>query len=173
MAGSAGCGGVKGNPFESRRHPMDMAAVDLSGECVAATRAATGHDPAIMLDAHGSPSFELSIKYAQRVAPYNPLFIEEPCKVGSIDALIAVSQASPVPIATGKKLFTIREFDEIIQRRAGAYLQPDITHCYGISAFMEISANAPHQQMLLAPHNVAARSAAPQPFTLSPPSPLS
>jgi galactonate dehydratase len=173
MAGSAGCGGVKGNPFESRRHPMDMAAVDLSGECVAATRAATGHDPAIMLDAHGSPSFELSIKYAQRVAPYNPLFIEEPCKVGSIDALIAVSQASPVPIATGKKLFTIREFDEIIQRRAGAYLQPDITHCYGISASMEISANAPHQQMLPAPHNVAARSAAPQPFTLSPPSPLS
>ena len=150
-----GYAGVKGNPLESRHAPMDVAAIDRSLECIAAVREAIGPEAAILLDTHGSPTPELSIEFARRVAPYAPMFLEAPVKVGSVDALMDVTQRSPVPVATGEQLFAVREFEELIQRRACAFLQPDITHCFGITAFREIAQRAGQQQMLMAPHNVA------------------
>ena len=150
-----GYAGVKGNPLESRRAPMELAAIGRSLECIAAVREAIGPDPAILLDTHGSPTPELSIEFARRAAPYAPMFLEAPVKVGSVDALMDVTQRSPVPVATGEQLFAAREFEELIQRRACAFLQPDITHCFGITAFCEIAKSANRQQMLMAPHNVA------------------
>jgi len=150
-----GYSGIKGNPLEARRWPMDMSSIDRSVAATAAAREAMGPDGAILLDTHGSPTPELAIEFARRVAPYTPLFIEEPLKVGSVDALLDITQRSPVPIATGEKLFTVREFDELIDRRACAFLQPDITHCFGITALRQIATAAEKQQMLIAPHNVA------------------
>lgn len=150
-----GYAGVKGNPLESRRAPMDLAAIDRSLECIAAVREAIGPEPAILLDTHGSPTPELSIEFARRVVVYTPMFLEAPTKVGSVDALVDVTERSPVPVATGEQLFAFREFEELIQRRACAFLQPDITHCFGITAFCEIAGSANRQQILMAPHNVA------------------
>jgi galactonate dehydratase len=150
-----GYAGVKGNPLESRSAPMDLAAIDRSLECIAAVREAVGPEAAILLDTHGSPTPELSIEFARWVAPYAPMFLEAPTKVGSVDALADVTERSPVPIATGEQLFAFREFEELIQRRACAFLQPDITHCFGMTAFREIASAADRQQMLMAPHNVA------------------
>ena len=149
-----GYSGVKGNPLESRRWPMDLAAIERSLESIAAVREALP-DAAILLDTHGSPQPELSIEFARRVASYSPLFLEEPVKVGSVDALEEVSRRSPVPVATGEKLFTSAEFEPLIRRRACAFLQPDITHCHGITEFKVIAKKAEEQQMLMAPHNVA------------------
>ena len=150
-----GFAGVKGNPLESRRDPMDLAAVERSLECVAAAREAMGPEGEILLDAHGSPIPELGLEFARRVAVYSPMFLEEPVKVGSVEALLEVSRRSPVPIATGEKLFSVAEFDPLIRRRACAFLQPDITHCLGIGEFCQIARSADRQQMLMAPHNVA------------------
>ena len=143
---------IKGNPLETRRRPMDDAAVTQSVECVAAIREAVGTEFDIMLDAHGSPQPELSIEFARRAAPYRPLFLEEPVKVGSVEALLEVSRKSPIPVATGEKLFTLRDFLPLIELRACAFLQPDVGHCGGITTLMQISANAELKQMLMAPH---------------------
>jgi galactonate dehydratase len=108
-----------------------------------------------MLDCHGSPTPELAMAFAERVAAARPLFIEEPCRVGSVEALAQISQRSQVPIATGEKLFDFSAFKEIIDRRACAYLQPDLGHAFGISAYMDIARAAARQQMLMAPHNAS------------------
>ena len=73
-----GYAGVKSNPLESRTWPMDEEAVNHSTGCVAAAREAVGADFDILLDAHGSPTPELSVEFARRVAPFRPLFLEEP-----------------------------------------------------------------------------------------------
>ena len=148
----AGFAGVKGNPLETRTWPMDEAAVAHSVACVEAMRSAMGPHFDILLDTHGSPTPELSIDYARRVAPYKPLFLEEPVKVGSIEALLAVSRNSPVPIATGEKLFTLNDFKPIIDQRACAVLQPDTLHAFGITSLLEIAKAAEQNQMLMAPH---------------------
>jgi galactonate dehydratase len=145
--------GLKGNPLEERSWPMDGQALRHSSEIVHAVRAEVGPSVELMLDCHGSPSPELAIAFAQLVADARPLFIEEPCQVGSVEALAQISQRSPVPIATGEKLFSFDDFAGLIERRACAYLQPDVAHAFGIASFRRIAHAAARQQMLMAPHN--------------------
>ncbi len=147
-----GFAGVKGNPLEHRAWPMDGSAVEMSVSCVKAIREAVGSEFDIMLDCHGSPQPELSLEFARQCAPFRPLFLEEPVKVGSIDALLEVSRKSPTPLAVGEKLFHMDQFLPLIEKRACSFLQPDISHCFGITQFMEIAAAARRQQMLMAPH---------------------
>ena len=148
-----GFAGVKGNPLESRPWPMDAAAIEHSAACVEAMRREVGPDFDILLDAHGSPTPEMSVEFARRVADYRPLFLEEPVKTGSVAALMEVAQKSPVPVATGEKLFTLEQFRPLIDARACAYLQPDLTHCFGLTGLLDIARAAAAAQMLMAPHN--------------------
>ena len=148
-----GFAGVKGNPLESRSWPMDAEAIEHSVACVEAMRHEVGTDFDILLDAHGSPTPEMSIEFARRVANCRPLFLEEPVKTGSVEALLEVTHKSPVPIATGEKLFTLDQFQSLITARACAYLQPDLTHCFGLTGLLAIAQAAEAEQMLMAPHN--------------------
>jgi len=149
----AGARGLKGNPLESRADPLDHRALEHSTRIMAAVRKEVGPDIELMLDAHGSPNPVLSIAFAHMVAPYHPLFLEEPCKVGSVVALKEVSTKSPVPIASGEKLFSFQEFKTLIDGRACAILQPDVSHSYGITNYLFIAHLANEAQMLMAPHN--------------------
>lgn len=149
----AGYAGVKANPLETRTWPRDHAAVRLSTAGVAAIRQELGEDFDILLDAHGSPTPELSLEFAEAMAPHRPLLLEEPVKVGSVQALAEVSAKSPIPIATGEKLFHLRDFSPLIEARACAYLQPDVCHAFGITGLVEIGRAAQAAQMQMAPHN--------------------
>ena len=149
----AGARGLKGNPLESRTWPMDHHALEHSAKVVAAVRKEVGPDVELMVDAHGSPNPALSIAFAHMVAPYRPLFLEEPCKVGDVDALKEISAKSPVPIATGEKLFGFRDFKQVIDARACIFLQPDVSHSFGLNNYLHISRLADEAQMLMAPHN--------------------
>lgn len=150
---AAGVRGLKGNPLEGRDWPMDYRALQLCTDVVAAVRDEVGPEIELMLDTHGSPTPALSIAFARMVAPYRPLFLEEPCKVGSVEALKEIAVRSPVPIATGEKLFAYRDFKEVIDARACAFLQPDVSHSFGIDNFLHIARLADDAQMLMAPHN--------------------
>lgn len=151
----AGARGLKGNPLEGRTWAMDRRELNHCVEIVKAVREEVGPNVELLLDTHGSPAPELSIAFAKGVAPYRPLFLEEPCKVGSVDVLKEISEKSPVPIATGEKLFSYRDFKEVIDARACAFLQPDISHAFGIDNLLHISRLADEAQMLMAPHNAS------------------
>ena len=151
----SGARGLKGNPLEGRTWAMDRRELDHCVDIVRAVREDVGDDVELLLDTHGSPAPELSLAFAHAVSPYRPLFLEEPCKVGSVDVLKEISQKSPVPIATGEKLFAYRDFKEVIDARACAFLQPDISHCFGIDNFLDLSRVAEYAQMLMAPHNAS------------------
>ena len=149
----AGTMGLKGNPLEGRTWPMDRRELEHCAEIVGAVREEVGPDVELMLDTHGSPSPAMSIAFAEMVAPYRPLFLEEPVKWGSVEALKEVALKSPVPIATGEKLFSYRDFKEVIDARACAFLQPDVSHSFGITNFVAVSRLAEEAQILMAPHN--------------------
>ena len=151
----AGARGLKGNPLETRTWAMDRRELQHCVDVVQAVREEVGPDVELLLDTHGSPAPELSIAFARLVAPYRPLFLEEPCKVGAVSVLKEISQKSPVPIATGEKLFSYRDFKEVIDARACAFLQPDVSHSFGIDNFLHISKLADEAQMLMAPHNAS------------------
>ena len=58
-----------------------------------------------MVDFHGRPaSVAAALQYIEVLAPYQPLFCEEPVQPGDTEALRQVAQRSPTPIAAGERL---------------------------------------------------------------------
>ena len=57
------------------------------------------------------------------------------------------------PIATGERLVGPQAFRELLEKRACSVIQPDITHCGGLSEARRIAAMAEAYRVALAPHN--------------------
>src|SRR5947207_8775050 len=121
--------------------------------CVAAMREAVGEGIDIMVDCHARPSPAMGLQFAKALDPYGLYFFEEPCWPESVEGLAACQQAVATPIATGERLIGVHAFRELLEKRAASVLQPDITHCGGLSEARRIAAMAEAYRVALAPHN--------------------
>jgi galactonate dehydratase len=121
--------------------------------CVRAMREAVGDDIDIMVDCHARPSPRMGLLFAKALEPYNLYWFEEPCWPESIAGIAEVQRAVKTPIATGERLISQHAFRELLETRAASILQPDITHCGGLSEARRIAAMAEAYRVALAPHN--------------------
>ena len=126
--------------------------MDRVVEHVRMVREAVGSKIDIGIDFHGRVSKALAKRLIKRLEPFDPMFIEEPVLPGNTDALVELAQYTSIPIATGERLFTRWDFQDIIARQAAAILQPDVSHCGGISELRRISAMAEPKDIGMAPH---------------------
>jgi len=143
---------LKTCPFEATRFLEPPGFVDQAVARVAALREAVGPGVDIAIDCHGRLSPAMAIRFARALEPLDPLFIEEPCLPENIDAMVQVARSTPVPIATGERLFTKWGFREVLEKRAAAVLQPDVSHAGGISEVRKIAAMAEAYFAAIAPH---------------------
>ena len=127
--------------------------VRYAEKCVAAMREAVGDDIDIMVDCHARPSPRMGMLFAKALEPYNLYWLEEPCWPETMDDIAAIQAAVRTPIATGERLIGIHAFRELLEKRAASILQPDITHCGGLSEARRIAAMAESYRVALAPHN--------------------
>jgi galactonate dehydratase len=121
--------------------------------CLRAMRDAVGPDIDIMIDAHARQSPRMAIQFAKALEPYGLYWYEEPCWPENMDGIAEVQRAVSTPIATGERLITQHAFRELLEKRAASILQPDITHCGGLSEARKIAAMAEAYRVALAPHN--------------------
>lgn len=120
----------------------------------ASVRERVGEDVAIMTDFHGRPdSLDAAKAFIDVIAPIRPLFVEEPIQPGDTPAMADLARRIDCPLATGERLFTPREFAEVAETRAVAFVQPDLSHCGGLSGGRKIAAIAEAGHMGVAPHN--------------------
>jgi len=124
-----------------------------AAQCVEAMRKAVGDRCDIMLDLHARTTPAAAIQFGRMLADYDLYWYEEPCWSESADALAEVSRALPFPIATGERVLTRWGFREIFEKRACAIVQPDVSHCGGISEARRIAAMAETYLMSVACHN--------------------
>jgi galactonate dehydratase len=118
-----------------------------------ALRSAVGDDVDIMVDCHGRHSLGNAVGFCRVLAPYRPLFVEEPVPPENVDVLAEVRRLSPVPIATGERLVTRFQFRELFEKLACHVIQPDLCHCGGLWEAKKIAAMAEAYTMGVAPHN--------------------
>ena len=119
-----------------------------------AVRDAVGDGVEIAVDMHAKefqPARALAICNA--LAPYHPLFVEEPLRPENIGALAELARKATVPIATGEMLYTKYQFNELIAQRAAAIVQPDICLAGGILEQKKIAHLAEANYIVVAPHN--------------------
>jgi len=122
-------------------------------KCVAALRDAVGENVDIMVDCHARPSPRMGLKFAKALEPYGLFFFEEPCWPETLEDIAACQRAVATPIATGERLIGVHAFRDLLEKRAASVLQPDITHCGGLSEVRRIAALAEAYRVALAPHN--------------------
>src|SRR5205807_8509627 len=127
--------------------------VRYAESCVAAMREAIGHGIAIIVDCHARPSPRMGLRFARALEPYGLYFFEEPCWPETVEDIALIQRAVSTPIATGERLVTQHAFRELLEERACSVLQPDLTHCGGLSEARRIAAMAEAYRVALAPHN--------------------
>ncbi len=132
-------------PLEAVRHVAKLAE---------AVRERVGDGVAVMTDFHGRPqSLDAAKAFIDVIAPIHPLFVEEPIQPGDTPAMADLARRVDCPLATGERLFTPREFAEVAETRAVAYIQPDLAHCMGFSGGRRIAAIAEAAHQGVCPHN--------------------
>ena len=118
--------------------------------CVKAMREAVGDGVDIMVDCHARPSPGMGLQFARALEPYGLYFLEEPCWP---EVMASIQRAVKTPIATGERLVGVYAFRDLLEKRAASVLQPDITHCGGLSEARRVAALAEAFRVAMAPHN--------------------
>lgn len=117
-----------------------------------AFRNAVGSTVDFCIEAAEIFSIRSAISFANAVAQYKPLFIEEPVLRENITGLSEVAAKSPVPVATGEGLLSRAEFFPLLEARGAAVVQPDVLHAGGITEIRKIANQAETYGVEIAPH---------------------
>ncbi len=111
-----------------------------------------GDDFTLFADANQRFTVIEALETARVLADHGVAWFEEPVLADSTDDLAEVAAASPVPVATGENVYFGWGFREICDRRAAAYLQPDVGRCGGITEFVKIAHLADAYNLALSSH---------------------
>lgn len=147
-----GYGAMKFDPLGVAWKEMTIAELEDTEQIVAALREAVGNDIDLMIEFHGRLSVECAIELGRRLQPYRPTWYEEPVTPNSLDLLLEVKRALPIPIAAGERLYTLEDFHRLTALRACDVVQMDLAHCGGLWIGKKIAAMAQVQDMRVAPH---------------------
>ncbi|HYE04975.1 MAG TPA: galactonate dehydratase [Planctomycetota bacterium] len=121
--------------------------------CVRAMRDAVGSDIDIMVDCHARPSPRMGHRFAAALEQFGLYFLEEPCWPEQLGDLAEIQRAVSTPIASGERMIGLDVFRDALAQRSCSVLQPDITHCGGLTQARRIAALAEAHRVALAPHN--------------------
>jgi len=127
--------------------------VKYAEACVSAMRDAVGDHIDIMVDCHARPSPRMGMLFAKALEPYGLYFFEEPCWPESMEDIALIQRAVRTPIASGERLVGVYPFRDLLEKRAVSVIQPDITHCGGLTEARRIAALAEAYRVSIAPHN--------------------
>src|SRR5262249_56980560 len=83
-----------------------------------------------------------AVAWARAIEPYKPMFYEDPLRPNDPDAMAWVADHIHIPVATGERFFNLYQFQTLLNRRAVAYLRPDVCLCGGITGAKKVAALA-------------------------------
>jgi galactonate dehydratase len=141
--------GAAGGPLRRIESP---AAVDEAAAHLGAIREAVGPDVDVGVDFHGRVAKSLAPELAAALEPHDPMFYEEPVLAQHNDALADIASGTPVPIATGERMFSRWDFKSILADGSVDVVQPDLSHAGGITECHKIAAMAEAYDVSVAPH---------------------
>ena len=145
---------MKWDPFGRAEQTISHAQLDRALTEIAAVRDAVGPQVDLLIEGHGRFNIRTATEIAREIAPFKPMFFEEPVMPENIDALRQVHDASPVAIAAGERYYTQMDFRAALEARAVDYLQPDLRETGGLTQGKRIATLAESFFVPIAPHNI-------------------
>ena len=128
--------------------------VRTSAEYFRSLRESVRSDYEIAFDAHAK-IFEptQAIQLGNALAPYDPLFFEEPIRPENIEAWGELKRGLACMLATGESLYSRFEFLRLLTVKGCDIIQPDICVVGGLLEMRKIAALAEAHYVTVAPHN--------------------
>ena len=145
---------IKINPIQHTGYDTRLAEVRHLGRLLERLRESVGDEVDLMVDLLGRPaSVNAALEYVRAMAPAKLMWVEEPIDPGDPAAMSRIASEGGVPVATGERLVTTREFFDLAAAGAIAIAQPDLCHCGGILEGARIAAICASAGIGVAPHN--------------------
>jgi L-alanine-DL-glutamate epimerase-like enolase superfamily enzyme len=135
---------------------LKTGALSLADEVtrIRSVREAIGPDVQLMLDMNAPYDVDGCIRFANAVAPYDIVWLEEPLHWYLQPAdYVRLAAASPIPLAHGERewhRYTMRDF---IDSGAIRYVQFDSTRAAGFTESLRIAHYAEQRGVIIAPHS--------------------
>ena len=130
----------------------DLEALTRSAEFCRLIREAVGDDVDILFGTHGQFTASGAIRMSEAIAPYKPLWFEEPTPPDLPEQMAEIAKASKVPVAAGERLCTIYEFQRLASTKAASIWQPNLGRAGGLLEGKKIAALAQAHYCQIAPH---------------------
>ncbi|MFD6067469.1 galactonate dehydratase [Amycolatopsis lurida] len=147
-----GFSAVKMNGTEELSYLDSWDKVDRCVANVAAVRQAVGPNIGIGVDFHGRVHKPMAKVLLRELEPYRLMFVEEPVLSEHVDGFADVLRNSPIPIALGERLYSRWDFNAVLASGAVDIIQPDPSHCGGITEARKIAHMAEAYDVGLALH---------------------
>ena len=116
-------------------------------------REAVGDDIDLCIELHRRSLPAEAVVLINEIVDTHPLFVEDPIPPGNNEAMAYVVQHSQIPIATGERLHTIYEFQDLLDKGATNYTRVSLTTVGGITGARKIAALAETKMCPIVPHN--------------------
>lgn len=143
---------VKMNGTEELQYLDTWDKIDRCVANVAAVRDAVGPNIGIGVDFHGRVHKPMAKVLLRELEPFRLMFVEEPVLSEHVDSVVDVLRNSPIPIALGERLFSRWDFKSVLASGAVDIIQPDPSHCGGITEARKIAQMAEAYDVALALH---------------------
>lgn len=140
---------------EELNRPLTRAEMDKMAACIAAAREGAGDDVDLAVDCHWRFAPTEAVRIARALAPYNLLWLEDPCPPENFRDVAEIRALGIVPILTGENLNRRHGFWDLVVNRGCDLVAPDIQKCGGMLEGKRIGELAEMQGMRFAPHNIA------------------
>jgi galactonate dehydratase len=119
---------------------------------VAAIRNVIGSKVDMGIELHGDHSPQTSMQIIKALEQFQPWFYEEPIQFQNLPLMAEMSKKTTIPFATGERMVTKWQFRDLLSLGAASLLQPDVTHCGGITELKAISILAEAYYASMLPH---------------------
>ena len=121
-------------------------------ENVSAIRKIIGPTVDMGIELHGDHSPQTSMFIIKALEPFQPWFYEEPIQFQNLPLMAEMAKKTTIPFATGERMVTKWQFRDLLSLGAASLLQPDVTHCGGITELKAISILAEAYYASMLPH---------------------
>jgi galactonate dehydratase len=154
QAAEEGFTAIKFDPIPSGFGDMTQDALVRSVVAnVAAARETVQSDVDIILELHRKLTPLQALPVIDAVAPFNPLFVEDPVQIDSIMSQSEIARRVSQPIANGERMHTIWEFREMLVNGGSQYVRPDVGLAGGLTQCKKIAAIAESFHSAVVTHN--------------------
>lgn len=153
LAIDKGYAALKWDPFGAAWLTLSRPELTRALDCVAAVKDAVGDAADIIIEGHGRFDVPTALRVAQALAPFDPLWFEEPLPPENLEGLAELKRRVAVPISAGERLYSRWQYKSLFELGAADVVQPDVSHAGGIGELKKIAAMAEVRHLAFCPHN--------------------